>query len=190
MVPAGRYLAIVTAPGSGPVDPFTRVFLVDPQSGKTWHSWRDQELSLDVNQQATIAKASAISRGLKERCRIQVENLIDNILDLDVRRIRVETDTPRLVRLRIGDWHQETRSSDHDGSVFAEFIILHRIVRGDLVRMVKHTREEGGYSEVTLEQDVADLRDAIKFSLVSGTYDVGKHVVGTMCGLEVRLEVE
>ncbi len=145
-----------------------------------------------------LDQAPAEERPTDEKFYLRIEPLIDNVADLDVRRLTVFTKGPRRVKfyVEVGAETNSARQPDQGGDTHMfEAILVLRLRRekdSTLNRCLKFSRESGGLIETNLPAPgVKSLRDLVKIKAASGLYILGKaHVLGQILGADVVVTVE
>jgi hypothetical protein len=131
---------------------------------------------------------------------LKIENLVDNVADLDVRRITVLTATGKPMNFKIGDagirsFGHRTKEDAPDVKRLEAVIVLR--LAGDgagakIRRLLKFHRTAG----TTLETDLgaagrASLAGVVEIKVESGRYAVGKEIiVGTLNGENIVVMAE
>lgn len=158
---------------------------------------------LSADEPRVVADQPGIGEGpTANQFYLKIENLIDNVADLDVRRFTILTSAGKTIKFHIGTAGIGTKghhtSDDNPGVRRLEAIILLRLQRGlepkgaKIQRLMKFHRTLGSSVESKFDAlGRKSLEGIIEIKAKSGRYSLGKPlVVGTVHGEEVIIIVE
>lgn len=128
---------------------------------------------------------------------LQIDNLVDNVADLDVRRFTILAATGRPMNLLIGGKGMRSyghRTADDTGNVkrLEAILVLQMQENGTMTGLLKFHRTKGSTINPELNASgLESLAGVVDIQVESGRYPVGKPlVIGTVNGAEIVVTAE